>query len=391
MKSIRMSLTLLFLALAGHLALKNEDLRPDALGVNARLGNQGFGYEVESSEDPVFVDPTGSNLIVNEVPISVKEPIAPKSVTAENYRENYVPESIKPDYIGENIPFNEELEAQAVNIAQQAVPNVNAPYIPDDKLPEVEAPENPEDMPDVVQPYVPEPATPVHKTWESDPVMPDHNIIIQPPLNAKDMFAGWNKSYDLVATHDYTKFQNLYDLFAPRDERIPSYFPGFPLDTPVSGDRLPVQATAPINDLDGVYLPGKEVVVEEAVTVPENAIFVPLTEEDLAKYPELAKLIARPQVVKTMPGKLVRIIPYNGDYHREATVRLADIIDLGDVSHSAEDLPEYVHIVDGPFSDASKDPGVRFVKPSTYQKNNLLAGNEKRHLPDASLAVGAGY
>ena len=390
MKSTRMSLTLLLLVAAGSFALKNEDLRPDAMGVNARLGNQGFGYEVESSEDPVFVDPSGTNLLVNEVPISVDEPIAPKTVTRENYRENYVPESLKPDYIGENIPFNEELEAKAVNIAQQAIPNVNAPYIPDDKLPEVQAPENPEDMPDVEQPYVPEPAPPVHKTWESDPVMPDHNIIITPPLNAKDMFAGWNKSYDIVATHDYTKFQNMYDLFAPRDDRIPTYFPGFPLDTPVSADRLPVQANAMINDLDGVYLPGKEVVVEEAVTVPENAIFVPLTEEDLARYPELAKLIARPQVVKHMPGKMVRIIPYNGDYHKEATVRLADIIDLGDTSNSAENLPEYVHIVDGPFSDASKDPGVRFVKPSNYQKNNLLAGNQRRELPDASLAVGMG-
>ena len=389
MKSFRLSLTLLFFLAWDITTLKNEDLRPDALGVNARLGNQGFGYEVETSEDPVFVDPTGSNLLVNEVPISVSEPIEPKTVTRENYRENYVPESLKPDYIGENIPFNEELEAQAVNIAQQAIPSVQAPYIPDDKLPEVEAPENPEDMPDVVQPYVPEPATPVHKTWESDPVMPDHNVIIQPPLNAADMFAGWNKSYDLVATHDYTKFQNLYDLFAPRDERLPSYFPGFPLDTPVSADRLPVQANAMINDLDGVYLPGEEVVVQEAVTVPENAIFVPLTEEDLAKYPELANLIAKPQVVKTMPGKLVRIIPYNGEYHKEATVRLADIIDLGDTSNSAENLPEYVHIVDGPFSDASKDPGVRFVKPSNYQKNGLLAGNERRTLPDASLAVGA--
>lgn len=391
MKSTRTSLTLLFLAVAGRLALKNEALRPDALGVNARLGNQGFGWEVESSEDPVFVDPSGNNLVVNEVPISVHEPIEPKKVTEENYRENYVPESIKPDYIGENISFNEELEAQAVNIAQQAIPNVNAPYIPDDKLPEVEAPENPEDMPDVEQPYVPEPATPVHKTWESDPVMPDHNPIIQPPLNAIDLFDGWNKSYDVVATHDYTKFQNLYDLFAPRDERIPTYFPGFPLDTPVHGDRLPVQATGPINDLDGIYMPGKEVVVEKAVEIPENAIFVPLTEEDLARYPELAKLIAKPQVVKTMPGKFVRIIPYSGDYHREATVRLADIIDLGDVSNSAEALPEYVHIVDGPFSDASKDPGVRFVKPSNYQKNHLLSGNEQRHLPDASLAVGSGH
>ena len=382
-----MSLTLLLLAIAGSHALDNENLRPDALGVNARLGNQGFGYEVETSEDPVFVDPTGSNLLVNEVPISVNEPIEPIRVTEDNYRENYVPESLKPDYIGENIEFNDKLDAQAVNIAQQAIPNVNAPYIPDDKLPEVQAPENPEDMPDVEQPYVPEPATPVHKTWESDPVMPDHNIIIVPPLTAADQFAGWNKSYDLVATHDYTKFQNMYDLFAERDERIPTYFPGFPLDTPVSGDRLPVQANSMINDLDGVYLPGKEVVVQEAVTVPENAIFVPLTEEDLARYPELANLIARPQVVKTMPGKMVRIIPYNGEYHREATVRLADVIDLGDVSNSAEDLPEYVHIVDGPFTDASKDPGVRFLKPSTYQKNGLLAGNERRTLPDASLAL----
>lgn len=388
MKSIRMSLTLLILLWSGSLGLKNEDLRPDAMGANARLGNQGFGYEVETSEDPVFVDPTGSNLLVNEVPISVDEPIAPQTVTRENYRENYVPESLKPDYIGENIPFNKELEAQAVNIAQQAIPNVNAPYIPDDKLPEVEAPEDPEDMPDVEQPYVPEPATPVHKTWESDPVMPDHNVIIRPPLTAADMFAGWNKSYDLVATHNYKKFQNLYDLFAPRDERIPTYFPGFPLDTPVSSDRLPVQRNAMINDLDGVYLPGEEVVVEQELVVPENAIFVPLTEEDLAKYPELAKLIARPQVIKKMPGKLVRIIPYNGDYDREATVRLADIIDLGDTSNSAEDLPEFVHIVDGPFTDKSKDPGVRFVQPSNWQKNNLLAGNERRELPDASLAVG---
>ena len=386
-----MSLTLLLLVAAGSFALDNEALRPDALGVNARLGNQGFGYEVEVSEDPVFVDPTGSNLLVNEVPISVEEPLAPQSVTRENYRENYVPESLKPDYIGENIEFNRDLDAQAVNIAQQAIPNVNAPYIPDDKLPEVEAPENPEDMPDVEQPYVPEPATPVHKTWESDPVMPDHNVIITPPLNAADMFDGWNKSYDVVATHDYTKFQNMYDLFAPRDERLPTYFPGFPLDTPVSADRLPVQANSMINDLDGVYLPGEEVVVQEAVTIPENAIFVPLTEADLARYPELARLIAKPQVVKRMPGKMVRIIPYNGDYDRESTVRLADVIDLGDVSNSAESLPEYVHIVDGPFSDASKDPGVRFAKPNNWQKNNLLAGNERRTLPDASLAVGAGW
>ena len=84
----------------------------------------------------------------------------------------------------------------------------------------------------------------------------------------------------------------------------------------------------------------------------------------------------------------VRIIPYNGQYDKEATVRLADIIDLGDTSNSGESLPEYVHIVDGPFSDASKDPGVRFVRPSNYQKNGLLAGNERRTLPDASLAVG---
>ena len=388
MKSIRMSLTLLFLALSGSLTLNNEDLRSDAMGVNARLGNQGFGYEVESSEDPVFVDPTGSNLLVNEVPISVQEPIAPKTVTMENYRENYVPEALKPDYIGENIEFNDKLDAQAVNIAQQAIPNVNAPYIPDDKLPEVEAPEDPEDMPDVLQPYVPEPATPVHKTWESDPVMPDHNIIIRPPLTARDMFAGWNKSYDLVATHNYRKFQNLYDLFAPRDDRIPTYFPGFPLDTPVSADRLPVQANNMINNLDGVFMPGEEVVIEEAVTIPENAIFVPLTQEDLDRYPELANLIARPQIVKTMPGKLVRIIPYNGSYHNEATVRLADSIELGDTSNSGEDLPEFVHIVDGPFSDASKDPGVRFVQPSNYQKHGLLSGNERRELPDASLAVG---
>lgn len=384
-----MSLTLLLLAIAGNLALQSDNLRSDALGVNARLGNQGFGWEVENSEDPVFVDPSGSNLLVNEVPISVTEPITPLSVTRDNYRENYVPDSLKPDYIGENIEFNDRLDAQAVNIAQQAIPNVNAPYIPDDKLPEIEAPENPEDMPDVEQPYVPEPATPVHKTWESEPVMIDHNEIIVPPLNAADQFEGWNGSYDLVATHDASKFQNMYDLFAPRDERLPTYFPGFPLDTPVSADRLPVQANNLINNLDGVYLPGKDVVVQEAVTVPENAIFVPLTEEDLARYPELANLIARPQVVKSMPGRMVRIIPYNGDYNREATVRLADIVDLGDVSGSSEDLPEFVHIVDGPFTDASKDPGVRFVKPSTYQKNGLLAGNERRTLPDASLAVGS--
>ena len=126
MKSFRLSLTLLFFLAWDITTLKNEDLRPDALGVNARLGNQGFGYEVETSEDPVFVDPTGSNLLFNEVPISVSEPIEPKTVTRENYRENYVPESLKPDYIGENIPFNEELEAQAVNIAQQAIPSVQA-------------------------------------------------------------------------------------------------------------------------------------------------------------------------------------------------------------------------------------------------------------------------
>ena len=391
MKSTRMSLTLLLLVCAGAFALKNEDLRPDALGVNARVGQQGFGWEVESSENPVFVDSTGSNMVVNEVPIKVNQPIEPKSVTLDNYKENYVPAALKPDHIGKNIAFNEELDAQAVNIAQQAIPNVQAPYIPDDKLPEVQAPENPEDMPDVEQPYVPEPATPVHKTWESDPVMPDHNMIIMPPLTAADMFAGWNKSYDLVATHDYTKFQNMYDLFAPRDNRIPTYFPGFPLDSPVSADRLPVQANAMINDLDGVYMPGESVVVQEAVTIPENAIFVPLTEADLAKYPELAQLIARPQVVKNMPGKMVRVIPYNGKYHSEATVRLADIIDLGDVSNSAESLPEFVHIVDGPFSDASKDPGVRFVKPSTYQKNGLIRGSDRRELPDASLAVGNGF
>lgn len=386
-----MSLTLLLLAITGSLALNNENLRSDALGVNARNGPYGYGYEVETSEDPVFVDPTGSNLLVNEVPIQVNGPIEPKNVTQDSYRENYVPGSLMPDYIGDNVEFNRSLDAQAVNIAQQAIPNVNTPYIPDDKLPEVEAPENPEDMPDVEQPYVPEPATPVHKTWESDPVMVDHNILMIPPLNAVDQFEGWNGSYDLVATHDFSKFQNMYDLFAPKDDRIPDYFPGFPLDTPVSGDQLPVQANDMINNLEGVYLPGQEVVVQEGVEVPENAIFVPLTEQDLANYPELANLIARPQIVKTMPGRNVRIIPYNGEYNREATVRLADVIDLGDVSGSTEGLPEFVHIVDGPFSDASKDPGVRFVKPSNYQKNGLLARKDRRNLPDASLAVGSSF
>ena len=390
MKSVQTSLTLLLLAISGSFCIDNQVLRPDALGVNGRLGDQGFGYEFENSEDPTFSDPNGQTIVVNEKAITVDQPIEAIHVTENNFQENYVPDAIKPDHIGQNIDFNAELEAQPVNIAQQAIPVVNAPYIPDERLPEVQAPENPEDMPEVVQPYVPEPATPVHKMWESDPVMVDHNRIIQVPLTAADMFAGWNKSYDIVATHDFTKFQNLYDLFAGEDSRVPTFFPGFPLDTPVSSDRLPVQSNGLINDLDGVYLPGDEQPVQTTVSIPEDAVFVPLTAADLERYPELKALIAKPQPMKTSPGRLVRIIPYNGEYQKDKLVRLSDIIDLGDTSNSGEQLPEFVHIVDGPFTNESKDPGVRFVKPVAVLKNNLLSGSDSRPLPDSSLAVGSG-
>ncbi len=387
MKYIKSSLALMLLAIAGTHCTDNQDLRPDALGVNGRLGNQGFGWELETNDNPVFTDDEGENVLVNQLPINLPNGISDKDVTAENFKNNYIPDPIKPDFIGENIEFNKELEAEPVNIAQQEIPNVQAPYIPDEKIPEVYAPENPEDMPEVVQPYVPEPATPVHKMWESDPVMPDHNPIIIPPLTAEEQFRGWNKSYDLVATHDYTKFQNAYDLFAPSDDRVPTYFPGFPLDTPVSADRLPVQSNALINDLDGVWLEGEA--QPASVEIPENAVFVPLTPEDLEKYPELQALLNKPQPMSKAPGKLVRIIPYNGEYQKDALVRLDDIIDLGETGNSAEKLPEYVHIVDGPFTNESVDKGVRFVKPSVWQKNSLLSNSNRRQVPDASLAVGS--
>lgn len=387
MKYIKSSLALMLLAISGTNCIDNNNLRPDALGVNGRLGNQGFGWELESNDNPVFTDNEGDNVLVNELPITLEGGISEKTVTEENFKNNYIPDAVKPDHIGQNIDFNSDLEAEAVNIAQQAIPNVQAPYIPDDKLPEVQAPENPEDMPEVVQPYVPEPATPVHKMWESDPVMPDHNVILMPPLTAEEQFRGWNKSYDLVATHDYTKFQNVYDLFAPRDPRVPSYFPGFPLDTPVSADRLPVQRNDMINNLDGVYLEGKA--QPASVEIPEDAIFVPLTPEDLANYPELAALINKPQPMAQEPGRFVRIIPYNGEYQRDALVKLSDVVDLGETGQSAENLPEYVHIVDGPFTNESVDKGVRFVRPSNYQKNNLLSNSNRRQIPDASLAVGS--
>lgn len=390
MKSFRTSLPLLLLAISGAMAIENQALRPDALGVNARLGDQGYGYEYEMNKNPVFSDPNGTAMVVNEIGVKVEEPIKFLRNTKEGHKETHVPEALKPMNIGENIPFDKDLEAKAVHIAQQAQPTIQEPYIPDDKLPQVKAPENPDDMPDLVQPYVPEPATPVHKIWESSPVMPDHNMIITPPLSAEAMFAGWNGSYDLVATHDYSKFQNLYDLFAEGDSRVPSHFPGFPLDTAVDASRLPVQNNNAINNLDGLWFGGEEAVQQKAMDIPENAIFVPLTAEDLAKYPELNALIAQPQEVQSNPGKFVRIIPYNGDYNKSANVKLSDIIDLGDVSNSAEGLPEYVQIVDGPFNADAKDPGVRFVKPSVHQKNSLLSKSMKRSLPDASLAVGSG-
>lgn len=387
MKYIKSSLALVLLAITGTHTIDNQDLRPDALGVNGRLGNQGFGWELENNDNPVFTDDEGDSVLVNELPITLKNGISDKTVTEENFRNNYIPDPIKPDHIGQNIEFNKELEAEAVNIAQQAIPNVQAPYIPDEKIPQVQAPEEPEDMPEVVQPYVPEPATPVHKMWESDPVMPDHNEVIVPPLTAEEQFRGWNKSYDLVATHDYTKFQNAYDLFAPADSRVPTYFPGFPLDTPVSADRLPVQSNSMINDLDGVYLEGEAQPV--SMEIPENAVFVPLTPEDLEKYPELMALLNKPQPMAKAPGKLVRIIPYNGEYQKDALVKLSDVVDLGDVSNSSEGLPEYVHIVDGPFTNESVDKGIRFVKPSNYQKNKLLDISRRRQVPDSSLAVGS--
>lgn len=382
--------SLILMALVGTLvAIDNNDLRRDALGVNARLGKDGYAWEFEKNDVPLFVDNEGNNLLVNEVPIEVSQPIEPIKVNALNYRENFVPAAIKPDNIGVNIPFQEDLEAKAVNIAQQAVPQPQAPYIPDDKLPNVEAPEEPEDVPDLIQPYVPEPAIPENKTWDSDPVMPDHNRIIQPPLTAAEQFAGWNGGYDIVATHDYTKFQNAYDLFAGADERIPSHFPGFMLDTPVDASRLPIQSNPIVNDLDGVWLGGEEVVEQQKVAIPENAVFVPLTPEDLAKYPGLQALIAKPMPVKRLPGRFVRIIPYTGKFHRSANVPTGDIVDLSQANLSAEDLPASLHIVDGPFSNASNDPGVRFVAPSISQKNGLLSQTQRAQLPDPTLQVGS--
>ena len=388
MKSALKSLILVAL-LGAIVAIDNNDLGKEALGVNARLGREGYAYQFEEKDLPIFVDDEGNNTLVNTVPIEVSQPIEPVKVDAHNYRENVVPAAIRPANIGVNIPFQEDLEAKAVNIAQQAVPQPQEPYIPDDKLPEVQAPEEPEDVPDLVQPYVPEPAIPEHKTWESDPVMPDHNRIIQPPLTAAEQFAGWNGGYDIVATHDFTKFQNMYDLFAGADPRVPSHFPGFMLDTPVDASRLPVQSNPVVNDLDGVWLEGEEVVEAPKVAVPENAIFVPLTPEDLAKYPGLKAMIAKPMPVKKMPGRFVRIVPYNGKFRRSASVPTGEIVDLSRAGLSAENIPDSLYIVDGPFSNASKDPGVRFVAPSVPQKNSLLGHTERAQLPDASLQVGS--